>query len=45
MKHLAHLAQSHGFNTALFSTFVLVWDKDGSVAVTSATALKQWMGY
>ncbi len=45
MKHLAKLAKSHGFNTALFSTFVLVWDKDSSIAVTNPSSPKQWMGY
>lgn len=45
MNKLAQFAQSHGFKTALFSTFVLVWDNDGAIAVTTASALREWMGY
>ena len=45
MKHLAKLAQLHGFKTALFSTFVMVWDDNGCTYATNTSELKQWMGY
>ena len=41
MNKLAKLAQLHGFKSALFSTFVLVWDNDGSIAATNADSLKE----
>lgn len=45
VKQLAQFALSHGFKTALFSTFVLVWDADGSCVATDLHGLKAWMGY
>jgi len=45
MKHLAQFALNHGFKTALFSNFVLVWDNDGSAAVSNIADLKNWMWY
>jgi hypothetical protein len=45
MNKLAQFAINHGFKTALFSSFVLVWDADGSTAVRNLQELKAWMGY
>ena len=45
MNKLAQFAIAHGFKTALFSTFVLVWDADGSIAVNNMSDLKVWLGY
>lgn len=48
MKKLSPLAQfalNHGYKTALFSSFILVWDADGSIATNKLSELKSWMGY
>lgn len=42
---LARFANNHGFKTALYDTFVWVWDADGSIATNNLTELKRWMGY
>lgn len=45
MKELAKIAQKHGFKAVPYSGVVMVWDKDGAIAVKTLAQLKEWMGY
>lgn len=45
MRELAKIAHQHGFNAVPYSGVVMIWDKDGCIAVTTLEQLKEWLGY